>query len=190
MGPPIFRFKARGAMLDWSGKPGAAMSDVKTLYDKDFFAWTKEQAEGLRSTARGGSNRALDWENLAEEIEDLGKRDRRELGSRLSTIIEHLVKLQESPTVDPRSDWRATIRRERIEIERLLKASPSLRRQIPGLVKEDTSRTVNLAIIELGERGELSPVTAAKLKTSSYLDLFPYTPDQILGDWFPPEPQG
>jgi len=48
------------------------MSDVKTLYKEDFVAWSKEQAEALRSAARDGSNQKLDWENLAEEIEKLG----------------------------------------------------------------------------------------------------------------------
>ncbi len=49
------------------------MTDLKTLYDEDFVAWAEHQAEALRAAARGGSNQALDWENLAEEIEDLGK---------------------------------------------------------------------------------------------------------------------
>jgi hypothetical protein len=166
------------------------MSDLKALYDEDFFAWTKEQAEVLRSAARGGSNRKLDWENLAEEIEDLGKRERRELSSRLSAIIEHLVKLQESPAPDPRNGWRATIRRERTEIERVLKDNRSLRRQIPRLIKEAIPYAAREVIAELEDRGELASTTRTALKASSYLDLFSYTPDQILGDWFPPAPQG
>src|ERR1700722_5200578 len=97
-----------------------AMPDVKTLYDEDFVAWSQEQAEALRAAARSGSNQKLDWNNLAEEIDDLAKRERRELASRISTIVEHLVKLDHSPAREPRSDWRRTIRRTRIEIERIL----------------------------------------------------------------------
>ena len=48
------------------------MKDVKTLYDQDFVAWSKLQAEALRTAARTGSNQELDWENIAEEIESLG----------------------------------------------------------------------------------------------------------------------
>jgi hypothetical protein len=70
------------------------MPDVKTLYDEDFVAWSEQQAEALRAAARTGSNQQLDWENLAEEIESLGRSQRRELRSRLSVIMEHLVKLE------------------------------------------------------------------------------------------------
>jgi hypothetical protein len=49
------------------------MPDVKTLYDEDLVAWARRQAEALRSAARTGSTQQLDWENLAEEIESLGR---------------------------------------------------------------------------------------------------------------------
>jgi Domain of unknown function DUF29 len=55
------------------------MTTLDTLYDEDFVAWSKEQGAALRAPARGGSNQVLDWENLAEEIEDLGQWVRREL---------------------------------------------------------------------------------------------------------------
>lgn len=165
------------------------MSDVKTLYDEDFFAWTKEQAETLRSAAKGGSNRKLDWENLAEEIESLGKSDRRELSSRLSIIIEHLIKLEHSPAKYPRNRWRQTIRRERLDIERVLNDSPSLRNEVPRLITELMNRAVDIAIGELDIRRELN--RAARDKIRSTAQHAPYTPDQILAeDWFPPAPQG
>ena len=56
------------------------MSDVKSLYDEDFVAWTQQQAKALRAAAGSRTNQPLDWENLAEEVEDLGKSVRRELG--------------------------------------------------------------------------------------------------------------
>ena len=49
------------------------MPDVKTLYDQDFVTWAEQQAEALRAAGRGTTNQPLDWENLAEEIEDLPK---------------------------------------------------------------------------------------------------------------------
>jgi hypothetical protein len=166
------------------------MPDVKTLYDEDFVAWSEEQAEALRATARGGTNQKLDWENLAEEIESLGRSERRELRSRISVIIEHLVKLGHSPAPDPRNDWQDTILRERAEIEALLEDSPSLRREVPELIKKATRHGVEAAARELQKRAELGQPLQEVLKSKAYFDLFDYTPAQILGDWFPPEPKG
>jgi hypothetical protein len=121
------------------------MPDGKTLYDEDFVAWSRQQAKALREAVRPGSNQNLDWENLAEEIEGLGRSERRELTGRLSTIIEHLVKLNQSPASEPRPGWEQTIRRERAEIERLLEDSPSLGRDIPALAARETKRAVDIA---------------------------------------------
>jgi len=63
------------------------MTDVKSLDARDFVAWTEQQAEALRAAAHGGANLVLDWENPAEEIESLGRSDRRELRPQLHQII-------------------------------------------------------------------------------------------------------
>jgi Domain of unknown function DUF29 len=86
------------------------MVDLKTLYGEDFVAWSKQPAEALRAAARAGSNQSLDWENLAEEIEDLGNSLRVAVDSQASRIIQHQVKLAHSPAVDTRRGWRRTIR--------------------------------------------------------------------------------
>src|SRR5690242_16251850 len=86
--------------------------EITAGYDEDFYVWTQEQAAALRYAAaaglKGGSH--LDWEHLAEEIEDMGKRDRRALESDLARIVEHLLKLERSPAVDPVPGWRDTVR--------------------------------------------------------------------------------
>ena len=82
------------------------MTDTQTLYDEDFVAWTEQQAEALRAAGRSSTNQLLDWENVAEEIESLGRSDRRELHSQIYRIIRHLAKLQFSPAADPRRGWR------------------------------------------------------------------------------------
>jgi len=165
------------------------MPDIKTLYDEDFVAWSKQQAEALRSAARTGSNQLLDWENLAEEIESLGRSDRRGLASRIATVIEHFVKLACSPAREPRQGWRQTIRRERIEIELVLKDSPSLQREVPEIASSVAGGAIELALEEMDARRELSRSLQQALKVKKYLDLFIYTQEQILGDWFPPEPK-
>jgi Domain of unknown function DUF29 len=159
------------------------MTDLKTLYDEDIVAWSKQQAEALRAAARTGSNQLLDWENLAEEIEDLGKSLRISLRSQLSRIIQHQVKLAFSPASDPRKGWRRTIRQARAEIERVLKDSPSLRRELLNLVDDETQRSIDLAIRDLEEYDELSRLDLPSLRRAGY------TLDQVLGDWFPPDPE-
>ena len=59
---------------------------TEALYEQDFYRWTQEQARVLRDAARVGVNLPVDWENVAEEIESLGRSDRREITSRLATI--------------------------------------------------------------------------------------------------------
>jgi len=159
------------------------MSDAKTLYDADFVAWSKQQAEALRSAARSGSNQQLDWANLAEEIEDLGKSLRIGLRSQISRIIQHQVKLAHSPAVDPRKGWRRTIRQARAEIERILEDSPSLRREVSRLIHDETRRSIELAIKDLEEFDEIDRLEFPSLRRARY------TADQVLGDWFPPDPE-
>jgi tRNA threonylcarbamoyladenosine modification (KEOPS) complex Pcc1 subunit len=161
----------------------AAMPDLKTLYEEDTVAWSEQQAAALRAAARTGSNQFLDWENLAEEIESLGKSVRLGLRRQIARIIQHEVKLEHSPAVDPRSGWRHTIRQARVEIERILEDSPSLRREVPRLIQEETGRAVRLAISDMEEHGELDRLELPTLRKASF------TEEQILGDWFPEEPR-
>jgi hypothetical protein len=76
------------------------MTKVSELYDRDFLLWTQEQAAALRAVRK--SNLPLDWENLTEEIESLGKSDRRQLRAQIRRILRHLFKLEVSPALDPR----------------------------------------------------------------------------------------
>jgi Domain of unknown function DUF29 len=101
------------------------------LYDTDFIRWTEEQA----ATLRAGRLDALDLENLAEEIESLGKRDRRRLKSRLTVLLMHLLKWVYQP--EQRSGgWDSTIRTQRTDVRQLLEDSPSLRGEVPLIIAE------------------------------------------------------
>jgi hypothetical protein len=154
---------------------------AKQLYDQDFYLWTQEQAAALRRAK--DSNLPLDWENLAEEIESLGKSDRRELTSQIRRILRHLFKLAASPAEQPRSGWRSTFVDARSEIEGVLEDSPSLRRQIDDLMRAQMKAAAQLASNDLGERGE--PAAAIRER----LDKGGFTVEHVLGDWFP-EPPG
>jgi len=82
------------------------------LYEEDFVRWTEAQAAALREAGAQATNLPLDWENLAEEIDSLGRALRRELRSRIAVIIEHLIKLESSPAADPRRGSMETVGRE------------------------------------------------------------------------------
>jgi Domain of unknown function DUF29 len=151
------------------------------LYETDFYAWSMTQADALRAAAREGSNQTLDWGNLAEEIEDLGKSLRIALESQISRIIQHLVKLDHSPAVDPRKGWRRTIRQARAEIARIMAKNPSLTREVGALIKDETRPAVELALRDLEEFDEISRFELPSLRDASY------TEEQVLGDWFPGE---
>jgi hypothetical protein len=149
------------------------------LYDEDFVRWAEEQAAALRQASGDGANLPLDWENLAEEIDSLGRSQRNELGSRLATIIEHLIKLENSSAGDPRAGWMDTIDRERSDVERLLRQSPSLRGEVSRMVLAETARAVRLASRSLLRHNETAAAAVVRLRGASY------TEEQVLGDWFP-----
>lgn len=155
------------------------------LYEQDFFAWTQEQAKALREIGQGpGSNLPLDWENLAEEIESLGKADRSALRSHIRRILLHLLKLQFSPASEPHRGWEDSIDDSRDEINDLLGDSPSLKREVPSMIREQFPQALKRAVRDLLRHGERD--AAATLKAAE----IDYTEDQVLGPWFPGDPLG
>jgi hypothetical protein len=152
------------------------------LYDEDFVAWAERQAAALRSAARAGSNLPLDWENLAEEVDSLGRSQRLALRSQIRRIIHHLLKLAHSPAAGPRNKWRRTVRHARAKARDLLRDSPSLKAEAGRLIAEQTPEAVKLAADDLKDHGELDEAVLAKLQATHH------TEDQILGDWMPDEP--
>ena len=102
-----------------------------SLYERDFYAWLNEQAEKLRAR----SHNDLDWENLAEEIESVGRSQKREIRTRLERLIQHLLKWQFQPGRRSES-WRITIGEQRVFIRGLIETSPSLK-QFPGEIFEE-----------------------------------------------------
>jgi len=156
------------------------MASDAALYESDLLAWTEQQAGTLRDAARSGANLAIDWDNVAEEIEGLGSELRHQLGSRIRVIIEHLLKLQYSKADEPRAGGMNTVERERIAIEALLEESPSLRRHLDRLIASEVPRAVRLVRRSFDQHGEAS--SAPRL---AELEAAPYTEEQILSDWWP-----
>ena len=146
-------------------------------YDTDILIWSDRQAALLRRVAAGEPmNEAPDWPNIAEEIEAMGRSDRRELRNRIATILDHLIRLQASPATHPQAGWRKTIREQRRAIQALLKDSPSLHSAIPVIIGEELGGAREEAAASLADNGEQPRVDIAGL------DL---TEDQVLRPWFP-----
>lgn len=116
-----------------------------SLYDTDFYSWTSEQANLLRA----GDARSLDFANIAEEIETLGRSEAAALRSSLRLIVMHLLKAIHQPEMASRS-WLSTIRRERINVERSLKDNPSLKAKLPVLFVEACEDGREEALAETG----------------------------------------
>ena len=158
------------------------MSHLQNPYDRDFVAWSKEQAAALRAAARAGSNLQLDWDNLAEEVETLGASERRALHSQLQRILRHLLKLEFSPAVDPRRGWVETVEDARSDIEIVLETSPSLRNEVGPAIQAELPRAIGGAVRDLQRYGEIDAGGVSRLRTAQY------TEEQVLGEWLPPEP--
>ncbi|KAI9129049.1 DUF29 domain-containing protein [Acaryochloris sp. CCMEE 5410] len=112
-----------------------------TLYDQDFYAWTQRQIDLLKTQQW----ELVDVENLIEEIDSLGKQERRELCNRLGVLLGHLLKWHYQPEARSKS-WAATIQEQRRRIQRHLKENPSLKPYLSeaiGIGYEDGLDLVN-----------------------------------------------
>lgn len=100
------------------------MSDSTfNLYTEDFYAWANQQAALLRA----GKLEAADIAHIAEEIESMGRGEKRELINRLAMLLMHLLKWQYQPGLRGNS-WRLTIREQRIRLRNLSRTTPPSRR--------------------------------------------------------------
>ncbi|MGH7036516.1 MAG: DUF29 domain-containing protein [Stellaceae bacterium] len=147
-------------------------------YENDFFAWTRYQAEVLRSLAVADNR--FDRAHLAKEIEDLGKSERDAVRGQIRRIIEHLLKLAYSPAEPPRFDWMQTVLEARQTLSD--KMSPSLRRDAEEILDKlyaDGRKRAAAALRRYGEH------TAAE----TLPPLSPYSLDDICrDDWYPLRP--
>jgi hypothetical protein len=148
-------------------------------YDDDFYAWTQYQAEVLRSMPTRDNR--FDRENVAEEIEDLGKNYRDAVRSQGRRILEHFLMLAHSPAGDPRFDWMGSIVDARAVLDDKLSATlrHDLEASLPRLYRS-ARKQAELSLREFREAD-----AAASLPAEC-----PYTVEQILTDDWYPEPPG
>ena len=125
-----------------------------TLYDRDFFAWANEQAGLLRA----GRLSEADIDHIAEEIESMGKTEKRELVSRLKVLLMHLLKWRFQPTGRSTS-WRLTIEEQRSEVVDHLADNPSLKAQLPETMASAYGNAILAAARETGLDRATFPTT-------------------------------
>jgi hypothetical protein len=111
---------------------------AKTQYEHDFYAWSTEQAALLRA----GKLAEADIEHIAEEIDSIGRSEKRELVNRL-TVLLHLLKWQFQPALRGNS-WRLSIEEQRYRLEDHLNDNPILRSQLDVAMRD----AYRLALIE------------------------------------------
>ena len=137
-------------------------------YEDDVYTWSLQQAAALRRAARSRVNLPdpLDFANLAEEIESLGISQQRELYSRYLVLLVHLLKWEHQP-LQRGASWRATIRTQRNELEKLLRLSPGLKPKRRAELQDAYRRARDDAADETG------------LPPDTFPDKCPWTPDQV-----------
>jgi hypothetical protein len=139
-------------------------------YETDVIAWANEQAAFIRS----GRFDLLDLEHIADEIEDVGKSEQRELMSHLTGLIAHLLKWKFQPS-HRGSSWEKTIKVKRKEIAYSLKSMPSLKTLLvdPEWLELVWDKAVNQAMTET--------------ELDGFPESFCWSVEQILNSEFWPE---
>jgi hypothetical protein len=161
------------------------MSEAAELYGRDFYAWTQDQAAALRALPEALRSNALDLEHLAEEVEGLGISERRAAISLMRQVLVHLLKLSFHPDPMPRSHWHHEVGEFRLQLEDVLRISPSLRARREELASEVWDRAARQVCRDLAEEGHAAAAAEARAFTAAppYFDLDREVLDEA---WFPP----
>jgi hypothetical protein len=140
---------------------------ARAEYERDFYSWLVEQAHLLRE----GRFDALDRENLAEEIESLGREQFNKLESALRVLLTHILKWDHQPRRRSRS-WVLSIEAQRIQVENVLSDNPGLKSRLP----EAIARGYRSARVEAANE--------TGLETSAFPQTCPYSFDELMSREF------
>jgi hypothetical protein len=143
---------------------------MTSLYERDYYAWSNEQVALLRA----GKLAEADIKHIIEEIESMGRSERRELVNRLIVLLLHLLKWRYQPAFRGQS-WRLSIKEQRIRLSTHLGDNPSLKARLDDAILE----AYRLAAIEAERETGLSE--------SHFPATCPFSFDQIMDDAFWPD---
>ncbi len=139
-------------------------------YEQDFYGWTQEQAALLRA----GRLTDLDIENLIEEVETMGRSEKRELESRLTVLLLHLLKWKYQPNRRGRS-WNLTIKGQRIEYINVLSDNPGLKPHLHDIL----TNAYKLALVKASNE--------TGLDENVFPELCPWSMAQVIQHDFYPD---
>lgn len=139
-------------------------------HGSDFHRWALDTAAAIRARRFEG----VDWDAVAEEIEDMGRSERRALESRLEVLLAHLLKWRFQPE-QRSSTWTGTLKEQRRKAERLLRQNPSLRPLIPELIADAYASARAVAERDTG------------IDESSFPTSCPWSVPEILDEGYWPE---
>ncbi len=140
------------------------------LYEQDFYAWAKRNSELLRA----GRFSEVDVDNLVEELESMGRSEKRALVARMAVLMAHLLKWRYQPALRSNS-WKYTIKEQRRKVGKILEDSPSLKHQMKALFSEAYEDAILLTAKDTG------------LTEEDFPSQCPYTLDRVMDDTFWPE---
>jgi hypothetical protein len=140
------------------------------LYERDFYAWANQQAALLRA----GQLAAADIEHIAEEIEGIGRCEKRELVGRLKVALLYMLRWQFQPDLR-RPSWQHSITNARDEIDDHLNENPSLKAMLPAAMASAYKSACRAATAETG------------LPEAGFPPACPYSAEQISDETFWPE---
>ena len=147
-----------------------AMAGSATLHDRDFYAWTVQQADLLKQRRLA----EVDIESIVEELECMGASERRELINRLAVLMAHLLEWRFQPELRG-NRWRNTIDVQRFDVKELLEDNPSLASGLNERMEKAYRKSVMLAVRETGLSKMAFPVAC------------PFSTEQLLSEEFWPE---
>ena len=146
------------------------MAGLATLHDRDFYAWTLQQADLLKQRRLA----EVDIDSIVEELECMGASERRELINRLAVLMAYLLRWRFQPELRGNS-WRNTIDVQRFDIKELLEDNPSLAAGLNERMEKAYRKSVMLAVRETGLSKMAFPVAC------------PFSTEQLLSEEFWPE---
>lgn len=158
-------------MAGHAKKADQAKSSVS--YESDYYGWIQHNVRAMRAR----QFKEVDWPNVAEELEDMGKSERRGVRSQLARLLAHLLKWRFQPQERRPSEhsWRASIANARESLRELLEESPSFKSQVQEFFASAYRQALRQAVSE------------TNLPTQTFPSVCPWSLEQAMADDFFPE---